>query len=136
MAYRNNVASVIYGRPEKIDAFITLNQLVLSNPSFATLHNHIRRYETEDELGGPVHILHLDVNNTTWDVFYNDTQSWMEAMRKAPEMGLEYEFIRVGEDPTDIQIDRSNDLLNYIFLRRPTIQIDFDDTNEVPTNIL
>lgn len=129
MGYRSEVRCLIYGDPGKLQALITKHQLeggkIFEPAWFGT---NLRRYKAERQVYNyeksvaagsgtavravwatvEVEVLDLYGGSWKWYETYEDVITWHRFMQEAEELfGLDYEFIRIGEEPTDVQVERS-----------------------------
>lgn len=124
MGYRSQVRGVIYGEPDKLQAFIT--KAMLEGCSALThFADDLRRYRSVRRIydheatalqqpnhnGGrtlqfklvPIEVLDLRGDDWKWYEDYPDVRAWHDLMAEAPEFGLNYEFMRIGEETADIE---------------------------------
>ena len=118
MGYMSQVKSVIYADKDKIDNFIANNQ-----ETFDFLKD-----EFEDALQvinkDNEKIIYLNGDSWKWYSDYKDVMAWSDLMDLAVENNLCTEFVRIGEEPDDVETDYRGDpeaLSYYIY---PTSYID------------
>jgi hypothetical protein len=83
------------------------------------------------------HCLDLFGDGWKWYDDHSDVQAWMKFMFDAEEMGLEFEFIRVGEgdgDEQDVQSHRSTNSSYLLSVTNPRIEEDFNKGEEIPVS--
>ena len=56
----------------------------------------------------------FDAEDVKWYETYDDVILWMDFMAKAEELELGVEFIRIGEEPDDIEHTESPESNNYL----------------------
>jgi hypothetical protein len=126
MGYRSQVRSLIYGDPDLICALVAECTLTLGdNNPLKTFEEDLRRYRIErsiydheatcaqepDDNGNrpPVYrdeiaeVLDLSGDSWKWYESYPDVQSWERLLLRAEELGLSTEFMRIGEETSDIE---------------------------------
>lgn len=117
MGYRSEVRAMIYGEPEKLNAFV-VQQKLLGSIVFTAFADSLERYKMESWTQAALDaervqtILEvLEIYGTEWKWYdaYEDVQAWMSMMRAAPEAGLNYEFVRVGEESNDTERESGGD---------------------------
>lgn len=97
MGYRSDVLAVIYGPKEKMVALRTEERL---NPEGAYKYFG-DKFEVRES--GLTQYLILRIEHVQWYDQYYDVRVFKQFMRSALSRGLHYEFMRTGEDPTDVQ---------------------------------
>lgn len=120
MGYRSDVRSLIYGDPGKIDALIAKHALLGTKGH--GIMDDVRIYEILRPIGeplpqaeqvpGPVRYaevtyrcIDLEGNGWKWYSVYPDVAFWTELLAEAAEMELNTEFMRIGEEPDDIEVE-------------------------------
>lgn len=125
MGYRSQVRVLIYGDPDKLNALLVSRQL-LGEVSAIEDWGSFRRYrikrrlfdyEASDALGPSpdngrtqavykdveIEVLDFEGDYVKWCPEFPDVAQFTAMMHAAPDLGLSYEFIRIGEDDTDIE---------------------------------
>jgi hypothetical protein len=118
MGYRSEVKSVIYADKNKIDSFINDNKEAFDYLK-SEFDDALQVIDKDNEK-----IIFLNGDAWKWYHDYKEIMAWNDFMDLADEKELSVEFVRVGEEPEDIETDyRGNpaDLHYYIY---PTSIID------------
>ena len=112
MGYRSEVKSCIYSDDiELLDAFIAgrklIDDLVFSseNDGFGggdSLTYHEKIYTHTDGVVQTIKILDLHGMDWKWYEEYESVKAWHKLLEDAETAGLNYEFVRVGEEDGDI----------------------------------
>lgn len=134
MGYRSQVRCLIYGTKDQLDAFVITHQLILSSPAFTHFKESLTRYSLKYS-NKEYHCLDLYGDYWKWYPEYSDVQSWEALMKDASEVGLNYEFLRIGEgdgDQQDVETDRSFNAEYLLQIGRPTIEENFEKQEEIP----
>lgn len=136
MGYHSTVRCVIYGPKETFEAFLTDQIYISSSTVFQSFRGALSQYDwlvhcDQDEQPTPFRILDLQTSGKWYDD-NTDVTAWNEFLTAAVEAGLEYELIRIGEDPTDIEKLESDNVMNLIFVGEPPILEDFPVEEPIP----
>lgn len=135
MGYRSDVRSIIYGTPDRVLAFWTKHKLS-GNLMLKDHPDEISRYhvQTGTHAENIVGIIDLEVQSWKWYEGYEHVDAWTQMYLDAQPFGLEYEFIRVGEEEGDIERHSSEDAQGYLYTRTEIIAdlpaISKESTNE------
>ena len=116
MGYRSQVASIIYDTKENMDKFKADN-----SDGIKELESHFENNNDEGlsyQSNSDHDIIFLKGNDWKWYSTYTDVKAWHNLMNLAKEKGLSVEFIRVGEDYEDIEVDYINDSECYLNVER------------------
>jgi hypothetical protein len=121
MGYRSEVRSVIYGPPDKVQAFWTKHTL-LENPAIKGFESDIRRYMVDSGDGTAV----IDLRGDSWKWYpdYPDVAGWLAMIDEIGceaegTEGLSYEFARLGEESDDTEYHTGgHDPLYWLSFRR------------------
>jgi hypothetical protein len=125
MGYRSQVRCLIYGEPDKLNALIVKHQLEGGKIFDSWFADSLKRYTAvrhrynaeksaampKDDGGAQravwddveVEVLDLQGDDWKWYPNYDDVIAWEEFMRSADEFDCSFEFVRIGEDTTDIE---------------------------------
>jgi len=131
MGYRSDVRSVIYGPPDKMAAFVFAMRL---DQRFKQIFEHFAENLTTktyrlNAKDGPITVLELDGQGWKWYPSYEEVALWHDFLHEVDKDdtwdGLEYEFIRVGEEADDVQRESSDNPEFLLSLSR-SIEIDLD----------
>lgn len=69
-------------------------------------------------------VLKFAANSVKWYESYPDVALFTPFLDEVHKLGYEYEFMRIGEDDTDVESMNSGDAENYMYVER-TIQVNF-----------
>lgn len=117
MGYRSEVKSVIYQTKDKFDKFYNDNkeEIEYFREEFGCLSIGIK---------GPYKVLFLDFEEVKWYDSFPEVISWHNFLEKAEESGMYYEFVRLGEDDSDVELDSNiDDDGSYILVLERHIKI-------------
>ena len=107
MGYRSQVKSVVY---QTNDKFVKFANDYVDEIEYLTQEFYIS-YGTK----GDYKVLYIDFDEIKWYDSFPEVIAWKAFLAKAKEEGLHYEFVRLGEDDSDVEIDYgTNDSENYI----------------------
>jgi len=143
MGYRSQVRSLIYGPKEKLDEFLLLHTTILGSEVFRYFKDSLSRYTVKADIYLKeqksseeilIHVLDLSGYSWKWYESYEDVQAWENLIYEAQEFGLNTEFIRIGEDDTDIVCRTNDDNLGLLGISR-SICDDFTKESDVELNI-
>lgn len=120
MGYRSQVRSLIYGDPDEICRLVAAQALQGKPDIFAIFGESLTRYRvmrnTPNHEAGEikwreveVEVLDLSGDSWKWYSEYEDVKAWHAFMSSAEELGLDTEFVRIGEDDNDIERAFSGD---------------------------
>jgi hypothetical protein len=107
MGYRSEVKSLIYGSPEEIKAFKLANFDLYNQVAedFGTDITNQRNDEYE--------IIYLSLGYVKWYDEYKEVQHWHEFLQLALLSNLSIEFVRVGEELGDVEVDNGGESCEY-----------------------
>lgn len=108
MGYRSEVKSVIYQTEKEFDKFYEDNKEEIDyfQDAFRSLSIATK---------GQYKVLFLNCYDVKWYDVFPEVQAWHKFLAKAEAAGMFYEFVRLGEDDSDVEIDYgTNDSGNYI----------------------
>ena len=136
MGYRSEVRSLIYGPPDKVQAFWVKHKL-LNNPALEGFGQDLSRYDVDS--GDGVSVIDLWGDSWKWYEDYPDVAGWMAMLHEIDDElpgteELNYEFARVGEDYNDVVFDTGGQGVEYWLGFRREIAADIptklkDETN-------
>jgi hypothetical protein len=143
MGYQSQVRCLIYGSKEDMDAFLTTETIVGGSRVLKDFENCLLRYVIKvpvieeypinsDAPKKDLHVLDMQEDSTKWYEDFPEVSGWMKFMNEAPEMGLQFEFIRVGENHGDIEEHCSDSPRGFIYVTSPVIEDDIDKADEIP----
>jgi hypothetical protein len=127
-----HIRSIIYGTREHLEAFITAETVMAHDHIMDEFKPWLKRYvlELTAEFGNPIQkpqleVIELDHDfDTAWLNTDPLRQRWRLLLRHAAEMGLEWEFIRVGNSYNDHEELRTSGAKRFIRLGPPAINND------------
>jgi hypothetical protein len=139
------IRSLIYGSKDKMDAFLTAQQLVLQSPIFNMFRGFLTRYTMVLNLAGvtssiipaEIHILDLDSRKASWRWSTNEERAfeWHEFLHHAQQMGLAWEFAKVGQTHDDSDYLHSPKHRRMMWLGAPSLNTNFEKEREIPLNL-
>jgi hypothetical protein len=121
MGYLSQVKSIIYAEKGKIDSFINDNK-----ESFKFLQeayeDDLKVIDNDNEK-----IIFLSGDSWKWYDDYKDVMAWNDFMDLADKNKLCVEFVRIGEEPEDIETAYRGepDELNYYIYPTSYIDVNF-----------
>lgn len=135
MGYRSQVRCLIYGEPDKLDAFIMAHRMILGSSVFSNFTEDLAKYKAKFITGynaekketeyKTIHVLDLHGNGWKWSEDYEDVTAWHSFMDEAPGFGLNFEFIRIGEEYDDVDRQEGGDEEThawYLHVSSPSIE--------------
>ena len=131
MGYSSEIRCLIYGTKEELDAFLTTEVIIGGSTVLKDFKENLTRYEhrissTQDEEETIIHVLDLYGDSWKWYKSYEDVQAWHKFMEEAKDQGLQYEFIRIGENVGDIVHDSSEDANGFLSTTNPSIYCELE----------
>jgi hypothetical protein len=101
MGYSSSVEILVYAEPETFDAY--MNAMKLINHRVFTDWNEWGEEVFEWHDGERMKILNFSIDDVKWYDGYEAIDAWeQDFLPKAVEAGLNWEFARIGEDPSDV----------------------------------
>lgn len=131
MGYRSNVVSLVYGKPEKVDAFLVRLKLE-GNTAFDKGGEGWGEYVRVINLDNDTKVLMLDVEDRKWYQGYPHVDNWEKMQDNAEEFGLSFEFARVGEEAGDIETINAGDDLQYFLSTHTNICNEIEGNESTP----
>lgn len=120
MGYRSDVAVVIYGDGRDDEKYELIK--VLMNTTFKDVYAENEGYETWHD---NAHVLEFKIGGVKWYESYPDVDRFMAMLDKIGEIeGLNYEFMRVGEDTEDIEHKSAGEYSEYFLSVTRSIRVD------------
>jgi hypothetical protein len=114
MGYRSDVKSLIYGDPEHMKVFIVKTKLLGAANALELFKDSIVIQTVKPEPNVELTCIELRGEDWKWYESYTDVIAWEKLLKDAEKDGLEYEFVRVGEESGDIDERRSDDSRFFI----------------------
>ena len=121
MGYRSDVAVVIYGDARsnndkyeliKVLMNTTFKDVLAENEDCATWHDN-------------AHVLEFNMEDVKWYDSYPEVDRFMHMLAEIGDIeGLNYEFMRVGEDADDIEATQGGMFVEYILSVTRSIRVD------------
>lgn len=124
MGYRSDVTAIIYGPEEKLNTLVAKHELLGTSP-MKHFKNHIRQGHLPDGRA----LLEMSGEGWKWYEDYHDVKCWMDFMHDAEAVGLEYEFIRIGESDDDIE-RQGSEMNSYLLYAVRSVARDYEITEE------
>lgn len=121
MGYRSDVAICIYGPKDKMTALVAAARIggVMPDNDFGGLY----MFDYDDSK----HMIHAYYEEVKWYDGYDDVDIWTEFLAKAAEFDdLSTEFVRIGENADDIEMERQGDCQWYLSTNR-SVHIDLPE---------
>lgn len=98
MGYISDVASTVYGPTDRVKAFLVAHRM--KGEPF----NVFNIFKDDINVGTCLSETHIVLRGQyKWYSGYDSVAAWEKFLADAEVFGLNYEFIRVGEDQTDIE---------------------------------
>lgn len=119
MGYISEVKSLVYGDSEPMAKFIAENTELLEALE-ADFDDDIQTIEKPMQT-----FIFLTLDSAKWYESYSDVSRYMALLNRADEAGLMYEFVRVGEESSDIEYQHSQTECEYILQVVTTIEVNF-----------
>jgi hypothetical protein len=127
MGYRSDVTALIYPDGGEHSA-LNYNKLkLLMNTTFKELFDEwggVREFSDGWEWNDDVLVLQFTATSVKWYDSYPDVQRFVKFLGEVQELEYQYEFMRVGEEDTDIEYDSTGDAQGYLSVRRE-IEVSF-----------
>lgn len=133
MGYRSQVRSCIYSDDvELLDAFIAGRKLI-DDPVFSnenwfndSLEYHEKVYtHAHDNSKQVIKIFALHGDDWKWYDEYEYVKAWHKLLTDAEVAGLNYEFVRVGEEDGDIEYESGGEDVNHFLSTYTSINVDY-----------
>jgi len=133
MGYRSQVRSCIYSEDaELFEAFISGRKLIDDqvfhdeNWFNDSLEYPEKIYKNmEGELIQTIKILALHGDDWKWYDEYEYVNAWHKLLKDAEVAGLNYEFVRVGEEDGDIQYECGGENVEHFLSTYTSINVDY-----------
>lgn len=120
MGYRSDVAVVIYGDARTNDENYALVK-TLMNTAFKDVFTE---FESNAEWHDNARVLEFKFESVKWYENYPDVGRFMAMLDKIGEIeGLNYEFMRVGEDTEDIEHKSAGEYSEYFLSVTRSIRV-------------
>jgi hypothetical protein len=132
MGYRSQVRCLIYGSKQDVDAFLTAHVIIGGSRVLQHFSNTLSRYAIDTYDGFKLHVLDLNEESCKWYSDYEEIIAWEAFMNEAPDMGLEYEFYRLGEEFSDIEERRTEGGRGFLYTTSPTVECELDPDTDLP----
>ena len=127
MGYRSDVAICIYGPKDKMTALVAAARIQGCMPVNAFGGLHMFDYSNNK------HMIHAYYEDVKWYDGYKDVDTWHEFLEQAAEFDdLSTEFVRIGEDDADIEIEQQGDCQWYLGTNR-SVHVDLPKETSVNT---
>jgi len=120
MGYRSQVAVVIYGDGRSQESYDLLKTLM--NTTFKEAYT---AFDGCAEWHDGKRVLEFKMEDVKWYDSYPDVRNFMQMLDDIGDMsGLNYEFLRVGEESEDIETTSEGSYPEYILSVTRSIQVD------------
>ena len=121
MGYRSDVAVVIYGDVRDNDERYALLK-TLMNTTFKDVYTE---FEGNAEWHDGKRVLEFKMEDVKWYESYSEVKRFMTMLDDIGEIkGLNYEFVRVGEEVEDIETKSEGNYPEYILSVTRSIEVD------------
>ena len=127
MGYRSDVAICVYGPKDTMTALVAAARIqgVMPVNAFGGLH----MFDYDDSK----HMIHAYYEDVKWYDGYKDVDTWHEFLGQAAEFDdLSTEFVRIGEDDADIEMEQQGDCQWYLGTNR-SVHVDLPEEASVNT---
>lgn len=114
MGYRSDVKSLIYGDVERMKVFIVKTKLLGENNALALFKDSIDIQTVKVDPNTELTCIELHGEDWKWYESYEDVKAWEALLKEAEKDGLDYEFVRIGEESNDIEERCSTDARYFI----------------------
>jgi len=132
MGYISRVRCIIYCSQDTLEAFLTEQLYICSNPVLKHFKHVLTRYPVSlRDRPEPLHVLDLHTQGK-WYGDFEAVDAWETFIEAAEEAGLFYEFVRIGEDPTDIEQRDSEHSEKLLYIGDPPICTDYNAGEPIP----
>lgn len=99
MGYRSDVSTVIYGDNRSPEKYALLKTLM--NTTFKVAYDS---WSADAIWHDTKHVLEFHIEDVKWYESYPDVMAFLTMLENLQEIeGYNYEFVRVGEDDTDVE---------------------------------
>ena len=120
MGYRSNVSTVIYGDNRNPEKYALLKTLM--NTTFKVAYDAWSGCVTWHDTKC---VLEFFIEDTKWYESYPDVAAFIAMLENLQEIeGINYEFVRIGEDDEDIERNNHGDHCEYITNVCRSIQVE------------
>lgn len=119
MGYRSQVKSVIYGSSDNI-AKLKGTQEYLN-----VLDQFDSEYLSDHTLNDKTQVILFSGGHLKWYDEYEDVKAWHKLIELSPSLGLNAEFVRVGEEASDIETEYFGDECEWLLYVNTSIEADF-----------
>jgi len=119
MGYRSQIASIIYDKKENMDKFKQENADLIKILDDEFNDGSLKYLGSAD-----YDFIYLNGNDWKWYPSYKEVKAWHDLMDLAEKKELAVEFVRVGDDYDDVEVDYRNDHQYYLTPLR-TIEASF-----------
>lgn len=114
MGYRSDVKSLIYGDVERMKVFIVKTKLLGANNALDLFKDNIVIQTVKADPSTELTCIELQGEDWKWYESYADVIAWEALLKEAEKDGLDYEFVRIGEESNDIEERCSTDARYFI----------------------
>jgi hypothetical protein len=113
MGYRSQVASIIYEKKEVMDKFKQENADLIKILDDEFNDGSLKYLGSAD-----YDFIYLNGNDWKWYPSYKEVKAWHDLMDLAEKKELAVEFVRIGEEYDDVEVDCRNDYQYYLNVER------------------
>lgn len=120
MGYRSDVSTVIYGDDRAAEKYALLKTLM--NTTFKVAYDS---WSADAIWHDTKHVLEFKIEDVKWYESYADVAAFTQMLEDLQEIeGLNYEFVRIGEDDEDVERNNHGDGCEYITNVCRSIQVE------------
>jgi hypothetical protein len=120
MGYRSQVAVVIYGDSRDPEKYALLKTLI--NTTFKEAYTE---FDGCAEWHDDKHVLEFKMEDVKWYDNHPEVRLFMDMLDDIGEIeGLNYEFVRIGEDANDVEDQNGGECVECILSVTRDIQVD------------
>jgi hypothetical protein len=109
MGYRSQIASIIYDKKEIMDKFKADHADIIKILDDEFNDGSLKYISSED-----YDFIYLNGNDWKWYQTFKEVKAWEELMDLADKEKLSVEFVRIGDDYDDVEVDYRNDHQYYL----------------------
>jgi len=121
MGYRSDVKALVYplGGADNLLNYDKLK--LLMNTTFKDLYES---WSDDFDWNDKHRVLMFDANSVKWYESYDEVKNFTVFLDDVQKLGYEYEFMRIGEDDTDVESMTSSNAERFLYVQR-SIEVSF-----------
>lgn len=134
MGYRSDVSIAIYAPEAEMTAFIAAQKLKHAGwlkdehsiKPFRRSYYDAETNQVQERTWEPLWMyLAADFESVKWYTEFEDVAYWHACLDDATELGLNTEFVRIGEEYDDVEVDFNGDAVEYFLGVNRSIRHDY-----------